>query len=254
MLQAAEKSMTPLKNNSGKCVIFVEPIFRPMKKMILVLFLVLSQAIPMMSQDEPVVKPDATNDDGEIKTLFRKSDHPVKVGYYIGPEAAYTQFKGRDVFLGGLGFGVILNHFFSVGLAGYGILNSGNLWYEDVDVITHQGAYLYGGYGGVKFEFRVFPTSPVHINFPILIGGGGLVYNSWSYRGNDYNYYDGYTLDSDGFFVVEPGVLIELNLLKFMRINAGISYRYTPDLDLMNTSTGLINNFNANLSLKFGKF
>jgi hypothetical protein len=93
----------------------------------------------------------------------------------------------------------------------------------------------------------------VHINFPILVGGGGLVYNTWTYHHQDY-YYDGSTIDWDAFFVVEPGVMVEMNLVKFLRLDAGVSYRYTPDLDLMNTSSGLINNFNANLSLKFGKF
>ena len=220
------------------------------------MILVISQVIPVLSQDEPANKPTGTND-GEIKTLFRKSDHPVKVGYYMGLEGAYTQFEGRDVFLGGLSLGVILDHFFSVGLAGYGILNSGNLWYDfDGSPDAPAGAYLYGGYGGVKFEFRVLPTSPIHLNFPILIGGGGLVYNTWTYHNQNYNYksYDGTTIDSDAFFVVEPGVMVELNLVKFLRLDAGVSYRYTPDLDLMQTSSGLINNFNANVSLKFGKF
>jgi len=42
--------------------------------------------------------------------------------------------------------------------------------------------------------------------------------------------------------------------VKFFRIGVGASYRYTPDLDLVNSSKNLINQFNANLSLKFGKF
>jgi hypothetical protein len=226
-----------------------------MKNILFAMLLVLSQAFPVFAQEETKDQTQKSND--EIKTLFKKSDHPTIIGYYISPEGAYTQFKGRDVFLGGLSLGVIINHFFSVGLCANGILNSRNLWYEDVEVITKQGAYLYGGYGGLKFEFRVLPTLPVHLNFPILIGGGGLVYNtgmSHDHNYNNYNNYNGSTLDWDAFFVVEPGVMMELNLLKFLRLDAGISYRYTPDLDLMNTSSDLINNFNANLSLKFGKF
>ncbi|MEI7499026.1 MAG: hypothetical protein WCK84_01150 [Bacteroidota bacterium] len=232
-----------------------------MKKLLLFLIMVLSQTLAVFSQDEPVSKSSATNE-GEIKTLFKKSDTKIKIGYYLGPESAYTQFKGRDVFLGGLSLGVIINHFFSVGLSGYGIMNSRQLWYDNI--IDTTGAYLSGGYGGVKFEFRILATSPVHVNFPILIGGGGLVYNSHNYNNRDYskhNYNDNKnkkddcsTIAWDSFFVVEPGVMIELNLLKFMRLDAGISYRYTPDLNLVNTSSGLINNFNANLSLKFGKF
>jgi hypothetical protein len=224
-----------------------------MKKILFVMILLLSLSIQMFSQDEPAGKSSGT-DDGEIKTLFKKSDHPTTVGFFIGAESAYTQFDYRNVFLGGLSLGVIIDHFFSVGLAGYGILNSGNLWYDDIDPITSQGAYLYGGYGGVKFEFRVLPAAPVHLNFPVLIGGGGMTYNTWTYSNYYYDSYNGTTIDWDAFFVVEPGIMVELNLVKFLRLDAGISYRYTPDLDLLNTSSGLINNFNANLSLKFGKF
>jgi hypothetical protein len=226
-----------------------------MKKALLFLIMVVCGALPALAQTDSTNQLKAP-DDTDIRTLFKKSDHHIKIGYYIGPEAAYTQFKGRSVFLAGLDMGVIMNHWISVGLAGYGIVNSGNLWYDKIDGIN--GAYLYGGYAGVKVEFRVMPKSPVHINFPLLIGGGGLVYNTWTYRDNNssnyYYYDDSVTLDWDSFFVVEPGVRVELNLLKFMRLNAGVSYRYTPDLDLMSTPTDLINNFNANIGLKFGKF
>jgi hypothetical protein len=225
-----------------------------MKNFLLALLLVLGQLVPVFSQDETAGKSSA-KDDGEIKTLFKKTDHPVKLGFYISPEAAYTQFKGRDVFLGGISLGAIINHFFTIGLGGYGILNSGNLWYDfDGPLGAPEGAYLFGGYGGLKMEFKVWPTSPVHLSFPILIGGGGMAFNTSYYHDHNYNYDNGNTIDSDGFFVVEPGVMVELNLLKFMRLDAGISYRYAPDLDLIYTSSGLINNFNVNLSLKFGKF
>ena len=224
-----------------------------MKTKLITLLLVLCQAVPVFAQEESTAV-SSKKDDGEIKTLFKKSDNPVKIGYYIGPEGTYTQFKGRDVFMGGLSFGIILNHFFSVGLCANGILNSRNLWYDNVDVVNYQGAYLYGGYGGVKFEFKVLPSSPVHVNFPILIGGGGLVYNTGTYHYQNHNNNSGSTLDWDSFFVVQPGVMVELNLVKFLQLDAGVSYRYSPDLNLMNTSSGLINNFNLNLSLKFGKF
>ncbi len=225
-----------------------------MKKNILALIILISQVSATFSQGEPAGDSSGTTN-GEIRTLFKKSDHPKSVGFYIGPEGAYTQFEGRSVFLGGLSLGVIINHFFSVGLSAKGILNSGNLWYDfDRTPVDPLGAYLYGGYGGLKFEFKVLPTSPVHLNFPILIGGGGLAYNTWIYNYHDSGNSEGTTLDWDAFFVVEPGIMVELNLLKFMQLDAGISYRYTPDLDLMETNAGLINNFNVNLALKFGKF
>lgn len=137
-------------------LIFVVPILFPLKNVLLTLVLVLSQ-VAVFPQDQPADK-SAETDYSEIRTVFKKPAQPVEVGDYIGPEGAWTQFDGRNVFLGGLSMDVIVDHFFSVGLAGYGILNS------------------------------------------------------------------------------------------------GVSYRYTPDLDLVSTKTGLINDLNVNFSVKFGKF
>jgi hypothetical protein len=39
-----------------------------------------------------------------------------------------------------------------------------------------------------------------------------------------------------------------------MRLDAGITYRYAPNIDLPETSKGLLNTFNVVASLKFGKF
>jgi len=222
-----------------------------MKKYLTLLLLLTILQAAVVAQDETA----AASGGDEMKTLFRKSDKPRKldIGFYIGPEGAWTEFDGRNVFLGGLSGGAILNHNFTVGLAAYGILNSRNLWFSNVDTRDSLGAYLYGGYGGFRFEYKLFPKAPVHLSFPLTIGGGGLVYNTWAYSSNGEDY-DGSTLDWDAFFVVEPGVMLELNLVKFMRLDAGVSYRYTPDLDLMNTPAGLINKVNVNLSLKFGRF
>lgn len=223
-----------------------------MKKALLILFLMAGILSGYAQDDLTETKKSSGGDD--IKTLFKKPEKPAKVGYYIGPEGAWTRFDDRNVLLGGLSFGVIINHNFSVGLAGYGILNSRNLWYNRIDPVDSAGAYLYGGYGGVRFEYRLFPKYPVHLNFPVTIGGGGVVYHTGTYHNYNDSDYNGSTLDWDGFFVVEPGIMLELNVLKFLRLDAGVTYRYTPDLNLMSTDKELLNNFNVVAGLKFGKF
>lgn len=198
----------------------------------------------------------AAKNDGEIRTLFKGLDKSVKVGFYGSPDFSWTQFDNRNVYMMGLSGGVILNHTFSIGLAGKGIVNSHDLWYNNIQ--DSVGAYLYGGYGGLKLEYKLFPESPVHLSFPLLIGAGGLVYSNFTYQDfeeNDEDFeHSDYNIDSDGFFVIEPGVMLEINLIKFMRLNAGVSYRYASQINLMNTSNGLLNNFNVNVALVFGKF
>ncbi|MCU0356588.1 MAG: hypothetical protein MUE95_03315 [Cyclobacteriaceae bacterium] len=184
----------------------------------------------------------------ENETLFRNPSH---VGWYVGPEFGYTRFTNQDVFLSGLSGGVIFNHNFSLGLGGFGIMNTGNLKYSDIS--DTEDLYLYGGWGGLKLEYRIEPQRAVHLSFPLLIGGGGLSYSKYNWKDYDTGMEDG-NYASDSFFVVEPGVMLGLNLIKFMRLDIGISYRYAPNVDLPKTSTGIINTFNGVASLKFGKF
>lgn len=180
------------------------------------------------------------------QTLFKDPQH---IGWYVSPEFGYTRFDDKDVFLGGLSGGVIFNHSFSLGLGGYSIVNSYNLQYSDIT--PPDDLYLYGGYGGLKMEYRLYHSNVVHVSFPLLIGGGALSYNR--HNDMDYNYMEE-SYASDGFFVVEPGVMMGVNLIKFMRMDVGVTYRFAPSIDLPQTSSVLLNSFNAVVSLKFGKF
>lgn len=197
---------------------------------------------------------DANQKGDDIKTVFGKGNK-TKLGWFVGIDPAYSQFKGKNVWLAGINGGLIINHHFAIGLAGRAWVNRNELFYPDVTDTV--GAYLEGGYGGFLFEYTLFPKSVIHVTFPVIIGGGGasyvtnLEYDTWE---------DGHwtknhkSLDSDAFFVIEPGVRAEVNLLKFMRLNAGVSYRYVGDLKLINTSSDLMRNWAVTIGLKFGKF
>ena len=216
-----------------------------MKKIILFAISVLLGA-SLIAQSDVETKYNRTPS-GETQTLFGSPGH---VGWYVGPDFAFSQFDGRDVFLMGISSGVIFNHNFSLGLAGYGIMNTNNLRYTGIS--EFGDLYLYGGYGGLKLEYRFFSKSPVNLAVPLLVGGGGLVYsrNNWA-DDNDHEFDDD-IYASDGFFVVEPGVMVGLNFFKFMRVDLGVTYRYTPNMNLPSTDKGLINSFNAVASLRFG--
>ena len=191
---------------------------------------------------------------GEMKTIFGKNGQP-SVGWFIGIDHSYTQFDNRDVWMGGLNFGMVIDHHFSLGLAGQGWCNRNGMYYSDIT--DTAGAYLEGGYGGLLLAYTLFPQAPVHVTFPVIIGAGGASYVTekeyyeWDEDEWDENHA---VIDDDAFFVVEPGIMAEVNLLKFMKLNAGISYRFVDGLQLVNTSDNMMNNFNATVGLKFGKF
>lgn len=187
------------------------------------------------------------------KTLFRE---PAHVGWYIAPEFAWTHFDSRNAVLAGLNISAIFDHKVTFGFAGYGIINSYHLDYSDV--LDSTEAYLYGGYGGIYLEYRVHPESVVHFSFPLLIGGGVLSMGEQrNYYNNYYNqnyYIDEYDYIMDGFFVIEPGVLIGINILNFMRMDLGAKYRYAPSIDLPQSNADAFTGINLFTSLKFGAF
>jgi hypothetical protein len=186
----------------------------------------------------------------EYKTLF--GNEPVSHGAYGGLSVNYSQIDGNDAILVGARGAWIINHSLAIGFGGYGFAN--DLKYEKIYDGIHDNFFLAGGYGGLLIEPIIAARQPVHVSFPILIGAGGISYINTYWSEYDHRYDDAYTLDSDAFFVLEPGIELELNMLKFMRIAIGGYYRYTSDIALYDTPKDVLHGFSTGITLKFGKF
>lgn len=190
----------------------------------------------------------------QMKTLFGNSGIRSNGGYG-GISTGYTQINDLDaITIGGKGAWLI-NHQIGIGLAGYGFLSE-----RQFDAELNDDYRFAGGYGGLMFEFIAMPNSPIHLNFPLTIGAGGVSYmrDYDVFNSIDYSPWDE---DTQAFFVIEPGVELELNLVKFMRLAVGVSYRYTSDINLTYSSSsepiagkGLMNGLSGGVTLKFGKF
>lgn len=197
----------------------------------------------------------------EFQTIFGNRDGKVSHGGYAAITTGYSQIAGQDAFSLGGRAGWLIDHHVTIGLAGQGFVNSiyvDSYNFPKFPGENFDGLYFVGGYGGFFVEPIIAPRFPVHISFPILIGGGAAAWNYTTWYDNDWeqdNYYDTYDpYDYDGFFVVEPGIEIELNLVKFMRAAFGVTYRYVTDLQLDGTPKDAMNGLTGNFSLKFGKF
>lgn len=222
-----------------------------MKKATILIFVVFVGLIGFSQED--------SSNRNEYRTLFGSSQ--MTHGGYGGMSINYSQLDGEDALLVGARGAWIINHGIGIGLGGYGITNNIN---RDLygDGYQYQ---LAGGYGGLLIEPIIGAKSPVHISIPVLIGAGGITYvnNSWtgsSQLPHNNNYY---SLDSQAFFVVEPGVELELNMVKFFRIALGAYYRYTSDVTLtyfkinsaeLVTENPDLKGFSFGVTLKFGKF
>lgn len=184
-------------------------------------------------------------DPDEISTIFSKRRSN---GGYGAISIGYSEIDGKDAFIGGARGGWIIDHSFAIGLGGYGFINDIN--YND-PFDNDLDYNLAGGYGGIFLEPIIGSRMPVHLSFPVLFGVGGVAYienhNHWDYWWSDDE-------NSDVYFVFEPAVELEFNLTRHFRVAASASYRYTTDIEMLNTDPDILKGFNAGLVFKFGKF
>jgi hypothetical protein len=207
-------------------------------KRTLILLAVIAGILPVAGQDYEY--------DREINTIF--GDGRISHGGYGAISIAYSQINGKDALvMGGRGSWVI-GHAFAFGIGGTGFIND----YE-YNRTLDLNANLAGGSGGLVLEPIIIGTWPVHISLPILIGAGGVAYAASydPYAWVDPNYF---VEDAVPFAVVEPGAELEFNVVKFFRISLGAYYRYTSDIQLLYTTTDVLNGFSYGVCFKFGKF
>lgn len=167
----------------------------------------------------------------------------VSHGAYLGLSVGMTKINNHDALCSGVRFMWIINHGFGIGFGGSGFTS-------DIDDCENSSfTSISGGYGGIIFEPIVAPRMPVHLSFPVLFGVGGVAKTNSDWENFDYS-----PDEADAFLISEPGAELELNLVKFIRISLGASYRFTRNVHLDNYSSDFLDNFSGNIALKFGKF
>lgn len=196
----------------------------------------------------------------EEQTLFGSGE--IKSSGYGGVEGKVTSIDGKTGYLLGGKGGWIINSNFSIGAGGYGLISRPEVSH---DIVSFPGKiYTDMGYGGLVLEYINNSDDMLHLTANVLIGAGGVVYNdkSWS----DMNYSNrNYSSTSSAFFVAEPSIMLDINVTKFMRIGAGVSYRWVSGLDFDQAelktfgianpyTSSSLSGLSGNLIFKFGKF
>ena len=192
-----------------------------------------------------------------MHTLFG-SNHDIDHGGWGAPTAAYTRIMDQDAMLVGVRGGWFIDHRLTLGIAGYGLVTDvPNPAYDAFLVESGRSprfaSQFRTGYGGLLIEPIIAYKSPVHISLPIMIGAGGCGYETYTALPPDFDPLT-YKDDVQAYFVVEPGVDLELNLVRMVRLGIGASYRYTTDIDLPGTPKDALRGFNASVSIKVGSF
>lgn len=162
----------------------------------------------------------------------------IEHGGFGGPHLGISGVNGEaGIFTGAQG-GWIINHAFVLGLGGYTLQNE-----VKGDVDTRHLEMDYGG-----FQFTYIPRSDrlIHPFFQVLLGTGTAYYSSSESVNNASNH--------DWFWVIQPAIAMELNVVTFFRASLVGSYRIVQDVELPNLSNSDISGFGVTLLMKFGKF
>jgi hypothetical protein len=218
-------------------------------RIIMLLFAAILMAGPVNAQQIN------NGEEEQFFTVFGNQSNAV--GGYISLGLGNTIINDNNAFMGQFRLAARLGHSFSIGIAGAGFSDWMYGLNNDRPGLSMDGYYIEGGYGGLLLEPVFAPKLPVHLSFPILIGAGGVAFTEdrEGYDWEDWEYNtERFVLASDAYFVVEPGVELEFNLSGFVRMGAGVSYRFTNAIDVDGRKEYLLNGLSCSVNLKLGVF
>lgn len=217
-----------------------------MKKVSILLMILV--AIPLYSQTVKEQDERVENRNKEYRTLL---DQSAGNGGYGALTLGYTMIDGRNgLLMGGRGEWII-GHGLGLGFGGYGFINDPT--YNVDDNLYYS---LTGGYGGFVIEPIIMGRWPVHIALPVLLGAGGVALTSYSDEVfMQLEPYDVFLEDASAFLVAEPGIELELNMVRWMRLAFFGSYRFTTNIVSMGSiNDKAINGWSAGITFKVGSF
>lgn len=183
------------------------------------------------------------------RTLIKKG---TPIGFYLGTSLKAAELNRQQSMWVGGQIGLVANHRFNFGLAGYGLLTDVESNVLDVNGVSHVYEM---GYGGFHLEPVLFSDRLVHVTFPVLLGAGGVAesrYRFLEYTGLEDDWIE--ESETSAFLVAEPGVNVEINVMKGLRFAVGGGYRYVDYSNLTHTSNNDLSGWTANFTMKVGWF
>ena len=194
----------------------------------------------------------------EIQTLLDTTTFK-SLGGYGAVTNKFTWLGGQFANMSGLYGGLYINHRFMLGISGAAVNNDVPVPEKYSLLPGKRMSYEYGQFG-LMTEYVLKSNKAIHVGLQ-LFGGMGFntQYQRYQYNGNDDDQdqdFDDFRSRADWFIVTEPGVNVEVNILKWMRFCPGVSYRVA--FDTSDPINGLkaadISGASLNAALKFGKF
>jgi hypothetical protein len=161
-------------------------------------------------------------ENNEAKTLIGDgvSISTENLGFFVAPAFGITSMDGSSAALLNLRGGLIIND--KISLGGY-FSTSLNEINPESEIIPN--IYMdYWSLGGFA-KYTLFPKKVFHVTFPFYIGYGEVQMDNENGEAG---------LGEANFFQIEPSVLLEINLHKFVRFNFGAGYRLIGQMEYRN--------------------
>lgn len=139
-----------------------------------------------------------------IQTIFTSD---AKFGYILSPGIKFNSVFNKITTEVDIYGGLLINEKIVIGAAG-GV----NAGYPQVNY----------GYIGIIGQYIYKPENFVHYSWQTILCYGSLSVNDPGIGGPEKSV--------TGFYLMEPGINIEINLMRTLRLVTGISYRFVPNL------------------------
>lgn len=105
------------------------------------------------------------------------------------------------------------------------------------------------GYGGLILGYTHQSNAAVHLTFTSVFGIG---------TSNEFIIDDdgdhGTTFNSPGFGIIEPTLGVEMNLTEYVRLEAGVGYRFFLANRFEQLNTRELSGINLQVAVKFGQY
>ena len=197
----------------------------------------------------------------ELKTILT-SPKIKQLGVYVVPEYQFANLAGEFTSMGGGSVMVSLNKKLSIGVSGYSTLGT----FSPTQISPDHTLEMSAQFGGAKLEYTLNPNSPIHVSFPLLIGDGRSTIDSIGNHneGKDYDYshhddQHSHHGNEISFLVIQPGINVEANVFRFMKVFGGANYRIVSGGESRTNNTaiesprlGQMQGLSFNLGIKIG--
>jgi hypothetical protein len=194
------------------------------------------------------------DDSYRIKTIFNNNG-PRSSGGYIAFSNKITGINGDYANLVEMYGGWYIGHRFLLGVGGAASTNNITVptRYSVHPIVPMSYEYAQAG---LMTEYVIASDRAIHVAFQLFAGAGFTCqYERYGWENDAYwDNYEDYDHDENFFAVAEPGVKVEVNVLRWLRFSPGISYRLAYGSDGIGLSDSAIEGTSVNLTLKIGKF